>query len=270
VHRAVVLGAVLSGCSLLVGVDGLSDGEPSMTPDGGPPADGGGNGTVSEGGNGGDGDGESPDGGASPCQSPTTPPPFLCLDFDDGAPLSRDFPTTDVSPAASARIDQVDAVSPPGSLLITMPAGNALGASFMKPMPAEATEITIDVDVRLHERGVGADNDFLSFFLDSDNEVALEVRASGGEVSLDADTGGAAAKTPLSLRLEDRWTHLNWVVTIDGDFAVSTITADGVQVGSATTGSAPFRSNFVLGDRGISENTGTWRIRFDNLVVRVR
>lgn len=210
--------------------------------------------------------------GGSPCLG-LQPAPFLCADFDDGTPLDAIF-GIDTSNGATVTVDSLESRSSPRSLLFTLAVVPSMNqrCSLYKALPAKVSKVTIDVDVRIVQRGVGDTHDILAVRSGSD-EVSLEV-GTNGRLTFDedsADAGLLEGKQALAHVFGSQWTHVRWEMVVAGAEATSTITIDGtVETVQPKSSSRMFDSGqLLIGDRVANDISTSWLTRMDNLLVRV-
>ncbi|MBX3186179.1 MAG: hypothetical protein KF819_04155 [Labilithrix sp.] len=270
---AAAIALELAGCSFFTSLDGLRepaaiDDDASSTADDAstPPVVGGGDAGAPEA-----GDGSV---GAPPCAT-LSPAPFLCRDFDDGAPIAAGFDGVTTENGGALTIDADDRRSAPNSLLLVLPSApssQVVRAYLGKQLPDAVVRISVRMNVRIERRGGIDKHDIIGFRKSDSRDTTLVVRTNGSlEVEEAVPTNPVPGlRTPLSFVAPDDWWSLEWEVAISGAVATSTVRANGVEVGTATTSSETFSGGtFLLGDYQTLGLSSEWRTRYDDVVVLV-
>jgi hypothetical protein len=267
---ALAVSSLVSACGLFTSLDGFSDGEEARPADGstadattdGTPADG-----ASR-------DGAPPAVASEGFCASLGRTPLVCADFDDGS-LPGDMEVREMG-GGTVAVDQVASVSPPSSLLFSIPATSEVTVTWLRRrLPPSLTEVVVELDVRVDQRG--EENFDLLAVYDGDPRIGFELNADGSvafEERVGLDGGGTELRKVLATKgyTEGAWLHVKWTTVIDGAAAQNSLWFDGEAAGSMASSSAPFgdSSRIILGEREMAAPKVPWRVRIDNLVIDVR
>ena len=257
---AVALSGLLAACAL----EELSR---DFGRDGGGASDGGG---PSDGGT--TGDGAAP---AGPFCSTRQPAPFFCDDFDQSPPLGL-WSRTEAG-GGTLRVDTSDAVSRPGSLLVTIPATtNSSPIAFLsKETSGPVTEATLSFDLKTDDLS-GEPARSPSCMIEADGHAARLMLASPtvfNEIAFDGSgTVVSSADAPPSPGIPaGEWTRVELRVVLSPSPRAT------VKIGSVVAADVALSSGWhrapVTARLGIyyaETPTKGWTARFDNAVLETR
>lgn len=259
-----MLGCSLTACSLVTSLDGLSTSETTAAdasgvdapresappPDAGPPVEGG-------------------DAGGPFCARQTSKP-FLCADFDD-LELPQPFTRNVVEGKGTLALDGTKSVSAPRSLLSTIGSGATSGAAVAIVLPT-TTELTIDFDIAIEATGT-VGYDILTLHAPGNYEIGLE--ANGNAISFEderplSDGGSDVIKTRTGGEVAPVFTHVTFRLRRDGNDAVVDVSLGGTASQFRTLAPNLVTPQLYIGDDShSSQESGTWRVRYDDVVVRL-
>lgn len=261
---AFVLGCSLTACSLVTSLDGLSTSTTSAADAGvdapresAPPSDA-------------DLPREGGDAGGPFCTG-QTPKPFLCADFDD-LELPQPFTRNVLDGKGTLVLDGTKFVSAPRSMLSTIGSGVTSGAAVAVVLPT-STELTIDLDIAIEASGT-VGYDILTLHAPGNYEIGLE--ANGNAISFEderplADGGSDVIKMRTGEEIASAFTHVTFRLRRgDGNDAVVDVLVGGTASQFRTLAPNLVTPQLFIGDdtHG-SQESGTWRVRYDNVVVRL-
>lgn len=204
-----------------------------------------------------------------------SPKPKLCEDFEEGTVPQGWTPFVD--PGTTLAVDDKDARSGKYALLATTAGGVATSqhAYLQLTVPASVAKIRVGQDVRVELRGdyletayvrQGAASPPPSFYLRLSAKPPVytaEAYLSDGGVpqhNLDLDGGPTFdAWTRLDVELDMSVTPRKVTVRVDGAVAA----ADQLEDTLYTPGNALVQIGIVY----VDENSGPWRMRYDNVTV---
>ena len=255
------------GISSLLAACALEDLSREFGQDGGAANDGG---TTNDGGT--SNNGTPP---AGPFCSSLQPAPFFCDDFDQSPPLGL-WERTEAS-GGSLRVDTSDAVSPPGSLLVTIPATtNPPPLAFLsKATPGPVTEVTFSFDVKTDDLSEQPPRTPSCLIETYGHAARLMLAAPTVFNELVYDTSGnviASVDAPPSAGIPAReWTHVELHVELSPS-PRATVKIGG-EVRADVALSSGWRRATVTARLGIyyaDTPTSGWTVRFDNAVLETR
>lgn len=254
---AVVLSGLLAACAL----EELSR-EFGRDRDGGEPSDDAGM----------TGEGAAP---AGPFCSSRQPAPFFCDDFDQSPPLGL-WTRTEAS-GGTLRVDTSDAVSRPGSLLVTIPATtNPPPVAFLsKETSGPVTEVTFSFDLKTDDLS-GEPERSPSCVIEADGHAARLMLASPtvfNEIAFDGSGKVvSSADAPPSPGIPaGEWTHVELHIVLSPS-PRATVKIGSVVAADVALSSGWHRARVIarLGIYYAETPTNGWTARFDNAVLDTR
>lgn len=255
--------AALAGCLLTTSLDGLGDGSPPITPEGGsadaPSTDA----PLTEG---------SPllDAGRF-CES-TPPTLFLCADFDEGVfPSPFELATKGAGSAVAAT---GDVRSAPFAALLTAPSSDATVSTALRhalPTVAADGTVVLELDLRLEQRGQGTNYDVV-IISGGTSELGFQIN-SDGTVSFDENSPAVNAETATGRSFPSGWAHVKWMLEVHGATVSTQLFVDGASFGTKTFSSAALLDSkplLYVGDTGQNPVKLEWRLRVDDVTIDMR
>ena len=210
------------------------------------------------------------------------PPPTLCADFDDGAPLAAAWTTVNADTGGTLRVDGTVGRSAPASLLAAVPATTSdAPLEYVEREFAVTTELDVAFDARIDALGDTQEYATLIVLMVQEGPAYKKLLyyikgAGGGDAMMEEELSAPFQGWPSSLPkpVTGVWVHYDLAFDIrDPSAPKLSVSLDGAPALShQQTGQSwhPGSYSVAFGLSWLNASRVPWAIRYDNIVVNAR